>query len=87
MLYEVSFIRTLFIIAIVYFAIRLFTKYILPYFVKKGIKNMQEKMHDQYREQQRSERKEGEVTIEKNQEDKKNSHPDEGEYVDFEEVD
>ena len=84
-LYLVGFLRTLFIIAIIYFAIRIFTRYILPMLVDKGVKNMQEKMKDQY-QQQRNQRKEGEVTIEYNSKNK-NSKQNQGEYVDFEEVD
>ena len=86
-LYYVNFIRTLFVIAIIYFAIRVFSRYILPHMIQKGIKNMQQKMHEQYREKQRTGRSEGEVTIEKNNTSRKNDQPDEGEYIDFEEVD
>lgn len=52
----------------------------------KGVKNMQQKMHEQQRENQRMSRREGEVTVE-NKDNKKNRNQDEGEYVDFEEVD
>ena len=47
---------------------------------------MQQKMHDQQRQNQRTGRREGEVTIE-TKDNKKNRDHDEGEYVDFEEVD
>ena len=85
-LYLVNFIRTLFIIAIIYFAIRIISRYILPTLVDKGIKNMQQKMYEQQQQNQRSNRREGEVTIEKNKQQNKNSNQDEGEYIDFEEV-
>ena len=65
-LYLVNFIRTLFIIAIIYFAIRIITRYILPMLVDKGMKNMQQKMYEQQQQNQRSNKHEGEVTIEKN---------------------
>jgi hypothetical protein len=54
--------------------------------IDKGIKNMQEKMHKQQRNQKRSERDEGEVTIEKKRKRGRRT-TDEGEYVDFEEID
>lgn len=85
-LYAINFFRTLLIIAVIYYGIRLFTRYILPLLVDKGVKNMQQKMYEQQRENQRSGRKEGEVTVE-NKGDKKNPNNDEGEYVDFEEID
>lgn len=54
--------------------------------VDKGIKNMQQKMQDQQRQNQRSTRPPGEVTIEIKNNTGKNSAQTKGEYVDFEEV-
>ena len=82
----INFIRTLFVILVIYYGIKLFTKYILPMLVDKGVKNMQQKMHEQQRENQRMSRREGEVTVE-NKDTRKNRGHNEGEYVDFEEVD
>lgn len=84
-LYITNFIKTLFIIAVIYYGIRIFTRYILPSIVDKGIKNMQQKMYDQQR-QQRPSRPEGDVIIEKNQRNSQNTGQNQGEYVDFEEV-
>jgi hypothetical protein len=83
-LYLVGFLRTLFVIAIIYFGIRILTRYILPLLVDKGVKNMQQKMQNQ-QQQNRPKRPEGEVTIETPKNNKNNSTR--GEYVDFEEVD
>mgnify|MGYP001082780719 CR=1 FL=1 len=68
-----NFIRTIFIIVIIYYGIRLFTRYILPMLVDKGLKNMQQKMQDQQRQSQRSTRPPGEVTIEYNNRTGKNN--------------
>lgn len=84
--YAINFVRTLFVIAVIYLVIRLFSRYILPYLIHKGVKNMQQKMDEQHREQQRQGRREGDVTIEKNQGTRSGKSSDEGEYVDFEEV-
>lgn len=84
-LYAVNFVRTLLIIAIVYFGIRIFTRYIMPLLLAKGLKNMQEKMQNQQR-QNPSSRPEGEVTIEKDRQKNKPSSASSEEYVDFEEV-
>lgn len=83
-LYLVGFLRTLFVIAIIYFGIRILTRFILPLLVDKGVKNMQQKMQNQ-QQQNRPKRPEGEVTIETPKNNKNNSNR--GEYVDFEEVD
>lgn len=85
-LYLVGFVRTLLVIAIVYFGIKLVTKYILPMLVDKGVKNMQQKMQEQQR-QQRPKRPDGEVTIESERKRNQDRNNDKGEYVDFEEVD
>ena len=86
-LYLTNFLRTLFIIAIIYYGIRLFSRYILPMLLDKGLKNMQQKMQDQQRHRQSSTRPPGDVTIEGNPQQSKNSGQIKGEYVDFEEVD
>jgi len=86
-LYLVGFARTLLVIILIVVVIRLVARYVLPYFVQKGVKNMQQKMQGQYREQQRPKRPEGEVTIEKDKGKGQNGNSYEGEYVDFEEVD
>lgn len=81
-----NFIRTLFIIIIIWYGIKLISKYVLPLFVEKTIKNVQSRMEEQYRQQQRTGRREGEVTIEKKT-GRPSSKSNDGEYVDFEEVD
>lgn len=85
-LYIVNFLRTLIIIAVIYYGIRLFTRYILPMFLENKIKEMQQKMEEQQRQQQRSGKRDGEVTIEYDQKRNNIRNRDEGEYVDFEEV-
>lgn len=85
-LFIVGFVRTLFIIAIIYFGIKLISRYVLPLLIDKGVKNMQQKMQNQQRQNEPS-RPEGEVTIEKNKTDKSTSAKNKTDYVDFEEVD
>jgi len=86
-LFLVNFLRTLFIIVIIYYGIRFVTRYILPMLVDKGLKNMQQKMQDQRRQSNRSTRPPGEVTIEDNRQNRNKNGQIKGEYVDFEEVD
>lgn len=88
LLYLFNFLRTLFIILIIYYGIRLFVRYVVPMLVDKGVKNMQQKMNDQQRQyQQQKRRPDGEVTIERDRTNPRNTESDRGEYVDFEEVD
>ncbi len=81
-----NFLRTLFIILVIWYGIKLITKYVFPIFLNKTMRNMQSRMEEQIRQQQRSQRSDGEVTIEKNRRNNA-SKANEGEYVDFEEVD
>lgn len=86
-LFLVGFVRTFFVIAIIYWGIRIISKYILPILVDKGVKNMQQKMQNQQRQNQQPSRPDGEVTIEKNRQNNNNHNTNKGDYVDFEEVD
>lgn len=86
-LYIFNFLRTLAIIAIIYFGIRFITRYVFPFLIDKGVKNMQQKMQDQQRGNQKPRRPEGEVTLEGNPHKNQKNSGDKGEYVDFEEVD
>lgn len=85
-LFLVGFVRTLLIIVIIYYGIRIVSKYLLPLLVDKGVKKMQQKMQDQQRQHQQPFRADGEVTIEADKKGNKNTEKDKGEYVDFEEV-
>lgn len=85
-LYLVGFLRTLVIIAVIYFGFRFIVRYLFPKIVDKGMKNMQQKMREQQRQQQ-PKRPEGEVTIEGKPGQHNKNQKDNGEYVDFEEVD
>jgi len=82
----IGFIRTIVVLVIIFYAIRLFTRYVMPLLLHKTIRDMQSKMKDQMKEQQRQGRREGEVTLERNP-NQKGNNSNRGEYVDFEEVD
>jgi low affinity Fe/Cu permease len=82
----IGFLRTVVVILIIFYAVRLITRFVLPLLFQKTIKDMQAKMNQQMRDQQRQGKREGEVTIERNQ-NQNNRNSQTGEYVDFEEVD
>ncbi len=77
-------LRTILIIVIVYYIIRFFNRYILPFLVKGYI----EKNKGQFQDNSyKSNRNEGDVTINYNKENGKKHFEGKGEYVDFEDVD
>jgi low affinity Fe/Cu permease len=82
----IGFLRTVVVILIIFYAVRLITRFVVPLLFQKTIKDMQAKMNQQMRDQQRQGKREGEVTIERNQ-NQNNRNTQTGEYVDFEEVD
>jgi flagellar biosynthesis/type III secretory pathway M-ring protein FliF/YscJ len=80
-----NFLRTLFIIVVIWYGIKLVVKYVFPLVMRQTMKNMQSQMEEQLRQQQRKGRREGDVTIEGSQKTS-SDHSKEGEYIDFEEV-
>jgi hypothetical protein len=79
-----SFLRTVGIIVILYYALKFIGRLLFPIVVKKAVNNMQERQ-TQYQRQQYY-KPEGEVTIEKDRKDQPRTRNTEGEYVDFEEI-
>lgn len=78
-----SFLRTVGIIVIIYYGLKFVGRLLFPIVVKKAVNNMQARQ-TQY---QRDQKREGEVTIEKDKQRASRNQNSEGEYVDFEEVD
>jgi flagellar biosynthesis/type III secretory pathway M-ring protein FliF/YscJ len=78
-----NFLRTIGIIVLIYFVLKFVGRLLFPIVVKKAVNNMQARQ-TQY---QRDQKREGEVTIEKDRQRQSSSRKTEGEYVDFEEVD
>jgi Domain of unknown function (DUF4834) len=85
LLFLTNFIRTLFIIVVIYYGFRFISRYVFPFLLDKGIKNMQNKVYEQQRQSQRATRQPGEVTVE-NKGQNRSVNQNKGEYVDFEEV-
>ena len=79
-----SFLRTVGIIVIIYYALKFIGRLLFPIVVKKAVNNMQERQTQYQRQQQY--KPEGEVTIEKDRKDQPRTRTAEGEYVDFEEI-
>lgn len=87
LLYIPKFIITIVVIILLYYGFKLLSRFILPLLIDKGMKSMQQKMREQQHQQQ-PKRPEGEVTIEGQPgQNDKNNQKNNGEYIDFEEVD
>ncbi|KJD32940.1 hypothetical protein PK35_08165 [Tamlana nanhaiensis] len=88
----VGLVRTLLIILLVYFGIKILARLFMPFFLKFVAKKAEARFggqFSQYQQQQRNQQKttkEGEVIIDKIP-NTKASNKDVGEYVDFEEID
>ncbi len=81
-------IRLALFLLLIYLLAKLFTRYLLPYILKRFIRKTEEKYKRQQQEYQDQTKKEGDIRI--NYKNKKHQHKktdDLGEYVDYEEVD
>ena len=81
--------KTLLIILLIYLLFRLFTRTLLPYFVKNYVKKAQEKFYQQNPNTDPGEAKqrEGEVKVKSRPQNKSQKKDELGDYVDFEEMD
>lgn len=81
-----SLLRTLAIIFIIYYGLKLFSRYVAPILLKRAATKFEERVKNQ---QQPSEPrgKVGDTIIDKKPKSNQRSNDDVGEYVDYEEVD
>ena len=86
-----GFVRTLLIILLIYYGIKILSRLFAPLLLKYIAKKAEQKFGDQFgqfqqKPPQQQQKKEGEVTIDK-MPNAKSSNKDVGEYVDYEEID
>jgi len=84
-------IRTLLIFFIVFYVIRLITRYILPAlfynYMDDKVKEFEKKQRkEKQRQQQQARQREGEVTIDYSHSEQNKNKPAKGDYVDYVEV-
>lgn len=83
-----GFLRTLLIIALIYYTFKFLAKLFGPYLMKKAVDKMKEKAEKQYGGQKsQGDVKVGETIIDKKPNKNKESDKSVGEYIDFEEID
>ena len=85
-----GFLRTILIILLIYYGIKILSRLFAPYFMKYVSKKVEKKFGQQfggnYQYKQEPPKKEGEVTIDKIPKREPTSNKKVGEYVDFEEI-
>lgn len=80
-------LKTIAILIIVYYAFKLISKYILPLFLVRMVKNVEKKMQQQQGKYNNTEEGEiGETVIDKKPNTQKSSNKEVGEYIDYEEI-
>ncbi|ULC58314.1 DUF4834 family protein [Flaviramulus sp. BrNp1-15] len=80
-------LRTILIIALVYYGIKILSRIFAPFLLKYAAKKAEQRFGDQFgRAKQDVPKKEGEITIDKIP-NTKTSNKNVGEYVDYEEID
>ncbi|MFW6369864.1 MAG: DUF4834 family protein [Bacteroidota bacterium] len=81
-----GFLRIVFILILIYYFFRLFSRYILPIFIRNYIRKNQQDMFNRRHSQSSPNRQEGDINIDYVGKRSKKYNKDSGEYVDFEEV-
>ncbi len=76
----ITFLKVLLVFVIIYYLVKIIFKHFLQKFLNNYNSNRKDFFHTQ-------EKKEGEVTLEKTEQKEKKHSKNEGEYIDFEEVD
>ena len=83
-----GFLRTVLIIMLIYYGIKILSRLFAPYLMRYMSKKMQERFGGQFQQQQQpnQRQKEGETVIDKIPQSPKSSDKKVGEYVDYEEI-
>ncbi|MGC1633545.1 MAG: DUF4834 family protein [Gelidibacter sp.] len=86
-----GFLRTILIILLVWYGVKILTRIFAPYFVRYMSKKVEERFggqfHQQQQQQDRNRPKEGETIIDKMPQQHQSSNKKVGEYIDYEEID
>ena len=82
-------IRLILIVLAIYYAFSLIMRYVVPKLMRKYVDNFQKQFtqENQRSQNEMNRKEEGEISIKYVNKDKShNQHPDDGEYVDYEEI-
>ena len=84
-----GFVRTVLIILLVYYGMKILTRLFAPYFLRYLSKKAEKRFGQQFGNQQpyqQTPKQEGEISIDRIPDQQKSSNKKVGEYVDFEEI-
>lgn len=85
-----GFLRTILIILLIWYGVKILSRLFAPYLVQYMSKKMQERFGQQFQQPQSNDSsrpKEGETVIDKMPQQQKSSDKKVGEYIDYEEID
>ncbi len=88
-----GFLKTVLIILLVYYGIKILSRIFAPYLIRYMSKKVQQRFGEQFQQQYRQQNaqthreKEGETVIDKMPHTQKTSNKNVGEYIDYEEID
>ena len=85
-----GFIRTILIIMVIYYGMKIISRLLAPYFLRYLSKKAEKRFGQQfgnYQNPPKPQHKEGETSIDKMPQQNKSSNKEVGEYVDYEEID
>ena len=85
-----TFLKTLLILVLVYYTLKILLKFLKPYLMKYAVKKANERFGDAFGANSadfQKKEEEGSISIDDSQANKKKSNPSVGEYVDYEELD
>lgn len=84
----IGLLKTIAIFIIIYYALKFFSRYIAPFFIKKMVDNVEKKFKEQQQNYEDTPKGNvGETVIDKKVPAKKESNNNVGDYVDYEDVD
>ena len=79
-------LKTIFIIFIVYYGFKFLSRLLFPFLMKKLINKVENNYYNQQNHTEDYDIEKGNVKVKFNKKNKTSHQPDEGEYVDFEEI-
>ena len=81
-----NFLRTILILFAIYYGVKLVSRYVLPFILKRWLHKMQTNAQ-KFQSNQSQQTKVGETVIDKKPPSQKSSNSSVGDYVDYEEID
>ncbi len=79
-------LKFIFIFLLIFYGLKLITRFVVPFFAKRYMKKMQKDLYNQQHQRSNKKANEGDVIIESHPKNGKKFDKDVGEYIDYEEI-